>query len=110
MTPFIQVVTTVEKKEEAERISRALVAANLAACVQVSKCESIYNWRGEVQNSEEWVLTIKSSHALFAELCRTIERLHSYEVPEIIAVPILSGSEKYLSWLKEELKEAEDVD
>ncbi|MDH4319100.1 MAG: divalent-cation tolerance protein CutA [Desulfobulbaceae bacterium] len=110
MTPFIQVVTTVEKKEDAERIADALIASKLAACVQINNCTSVFSWRGEVQKSEEWVLTVKSSHALFSELCLAVEEMHPYDVPEILALPILEGSKKYLYWLEEELKEAIDVD
>lgn len=110
MTPYIQVVTTVEKKEDAERIADALVSARLAACVQISNCTSVFNWRGEVQKGEEWVLTVKTSRALFPELCLAVEDMHPYEVPEILAFPILDGNKKYLYWLEEELKEAIDVD
>src|SRR5579862_8197992 len=99
MTEKIVVLTTCGSAEEADKIARALVSKKLAACVNVLPAvRSIYRWKGEVQDAEEIVLVIKSSRALFDDVRVEIEKLHSYEVAEVIAVPIVDGSEAYLEW------------
>jgi len=103
MTDYIQVVTTIARREEAEAIARALVEERLAACVQVlGPITSTYRWKGAVETSEEWQCWAKTRRDLYEKIEQAIGRLHSYEVPEIIAVPILAGSEGYLAWLEEE--------
>ena len=103
MTDFIQVATTTESNEEAQRIARALVERRLAACVHVAgPIRSVYWWQGQLETAEEWRLQIKSRRELFESLERAIRELHSYDVPEILAVPIVAGSEDYLDWLKRE--------
>ena len=107
MTNYIQVVTTTERKEDAERIARALVEARLAACVQiVGPITSTYRWKGEIETAEEWQCVAKSREDLFAEIDEAIRELHPYEVPEILALPIVAGSSAYLEWLEGELKGA----
>ena len=103
MTQFQIVLVTCGSKSEAKNIARALVEGRLAACVNfvTSPVESIYRWKGSVESAKEFLLVIKSTQARFAALRREIERLHSYEVPEIISVPIGKGSPKYLRWLAE---------
>lgn len=104
MTDKIIVFNTCGSAEEAERIARALVSKRLAACVNLLPAvRSIYRWKGAVEDAEETLLVIKSSRALFDELRAEIEKLHSYEVAEVIAVPIVDGSEAYLEWLGREL-------
>jgi len=104
MTDKIVVFNTCGSAEEAERIARALVSKRLAACVNVLPAlRSIYRWKGAVEDAQETLLVIKSSRALFNELRAEIEKLHSYEVAEVIAVPIVDGSEAYLEWLGREL-------
>ncbi len=108
MTDKIVVLTTCGSAEEAEKIARALVLKKLAACVNVLPAvRSIYRWKGEVQDAEETLLVIKSSRALFDEVRAEIEKLHSYELAEVIAVPIVDGSEAYLEWMGRELVEQE---
>ena len=103
MKDFIQVATTTERKEEAQRIARALVERRLAACVHVvGPIQSTYWWQGQIETAEEWRLEMKTRSALLEPLQRAIRELHSYDVPEIIAVPITGGSQDYLDWLRRE--------
>ena len=104
MSDYIQVVTTTERKEDAERIARALVEARLAACVQVlGPITSTYRWKGAIETSREWQCVAKSRLDLYARLEETIRGAHPYEVPEILALPITAGSQGYLEWLDGEL-------
>jgi len=104
MTDKIVVLSTCGSAEEAAKIARALVEKKLAACVNVMPAiRSFYRWKGEIEDEQELLLVIKSSRLLFDQLRAEIERLHSYEVPEVIAVPIVDGSEGYLEWLEREL-------
>ena len=108
MTDYIQVLTTTERKEDADAIARALVEARLAACVHVlGPISSTYRWRGQIETAQEWQCWIKSRRDRYDELEQTIRRLHPYEVPEILALEILTGSESYLAWLEDELKRDE---
>jgi|SRR6476661_6058416 periplasmic divalent cation tolerance protein len=101
----IQVVTTVASADEARRLATALVEERLAACVQiVGPIESIYRWQGKVETATEWQCWIKTRRERYDALEATIRRLHSYEVPEILAVPIVAGSEAYLKWLTDETR------
>lgn len=85
-------------------MARALVEKRLAACVNVIPgIRSVYRWKDAVEDEEEVLLLIKTSRALLEELREEIERLHSYEVPEVIALSIVDGSERYLSWMTREL-------
>jgi periplasmic divalent cation tolerance protein len=107
MTNYIQVVTTTERKEEAEQIARALVEARLAACVQiVGPIASTYHWKRAIETAEEWQCVAKSREDLFPQIDEAIRGIHPYEVPEILAVPIAAGSSAYLEWLEAELKTA----
>jgi periplasmic divalent cation tolerance protein len=100
MTDFIVVLVTVGSAEEGERIAEALVGEQLAACVNlVGPIRSIYAWKGEVQRDEERLLIIKTRAARFADLERRVRALHSYDTPEVIALPISAGSQPYLDWL-----------
>ena len=106
MTDFIQVVTTTEHREDAERIARTLVEERLAACVQVSgPITSTYRWQGKIETAEEWQCCAKTRRDLYEKVEQAIRRLHPYEVPEIVAMPILAGSADYLKWLAEETGE-----
>lgn len=105
MTEFIQVSTATDKRDDAERISKAIVENRLAACVQISgPVKSIYWWKDNVDENEEWLLTIKTRKELYAKLEQAIKNFHPYEVPEIIAVPITEGNKDYLEWLENETK------
>ena len=104
MTDKIVVLSTCASAEEAAKIARALVEKKLAACVNLMPAvRSFYRWKGAIEDEQESLLVIKSSRALFDQLRAEIEKLHSYEVPEVIAVPIVDGSEGYLEWLDREL-------
>jgi uncharacterized protein involved in tolerance to divalent cations len=104
MGEFIVVYVTAGSADEAERITAALVEERLAACVnRLSGVSSTYRWEGKVERAAEELLIIKSRRDLFERLKQKITELHSYSVPEIIALPILAGSESYLRWLHEEL-------
>ena len=110
MPEYIQVVTTTEHREDAESLARALVEGRLAACVQViGPIHSIYRWRGEMQSTQEWQCWAKSRRDLYDQIERAIRQLHPYEVPEILAMPVLAGSKSYLAWLDEELKGGEQA-
>lgn len=105
MANFVQVITTVVSKDEAERIARALLEQRLAACVQiVGPIESLYWWQGTLNKSEEWLCIAKSELELLSKIEETMTALHSYEVPEILAVPLVAGSENYLRWLHEQVQ------
>jgi periplasmic divalent cation tolerance protein len=105
MESFILVTTTTESKEEATIIAQHLLGEKLAACVQISgPITSTYRWRGKVETAEEWLCLIKTREGLYKELEKAIISLHSYETPEIIAVPITKGSPGYLNWLENEVK------
>ena len=104
MESFLQITTTTESKEEAEIIAQHLVGKKLAACVQIlGPITSTYRWRDKVETAEEWLCLIKTREGLYKELEKAIISLHSYETPEIIAVPITRGSPGYLNWLDDQL-------
>lgn len=106
MGEYVQVITTTASKEEAERIAQALLEKHLAACVQiVGPITSFYWWQRKIESSEEWLCVAKTESKLFAQIEETIKALHSYEVPEILAVPIVAGSESYLQWLSEQVRQ-----
>ncbi len=98
------VMVTAPSREEAETIANALIAARLAACVSLVPVYSIYTWQGEIHHNEEWQLFVKSDLAQFDALSKKIQSLHSYEVPEIIALPIVAGFPPYLQWISEQVQ------
>jgi periplasmic divalent cation tolerance protein len=99
-TECVVVLVTVGSHEEGERIATTVVTEQLAACVNiVGPISSIYRWDHQVQRDEEWLLVMKSRAALFDDLAARVKALHSYQTPEVIAVPIASGSQTYLEWL-----------
>jgi periplasmic divalent cation tolerance protein len=96
----IQVVTTVGNRAEAERIAAQLVGERLAACVQiVGPVKSTFHWQGAIEVSEEWFCLAKTTLDRYEAIERQIRALHSYELPEIIALPIVAGSPEYLAWI-----------
>lgn len=102
---MVVVFTTAPNKEEAARIAQALVESRLAACVQVAgEVTSFYRWEGKLEESAEWLVIIKTTDERLGELTAKIESMHSYEVPEVIALPVEGGSAKYLKWVEEETK------
>jgi len=103
MAQYIQVSTTVEKRDDARGIAEALVGKRLAACAQiVGPILSVYWWKGRMEQAEEWLLILKTREDLYARLEGEIRTLHPYEVPEIVAVPLAAGSWHYLRWIDEE--------
>lgn len=97
---YINIITTTKRESEAKRISGALLESRLAACVQIiGPVKSSYIWRGRIENSREWLLLIKSRKNLYRRVEGKIKSLHSYDTPEIIALPVIAGSEKYTRWL-----------
>ena len=104
MERFIQVMTTTEKREDAERIALSLVEMRLAGCVQiVGPVTSIYRWKGTIETAGEWLCLIKTSGECYGAIEQAIRDLHPYETPEILALPIAAGSRDYLEWLRGEL-------
>lgn len=106
MTDKCVVLVTCASTAEARRIARAVVEARLAACVNIlpGAVESVYRWKGKVETARERLLVIKTSRKRLAKLREAVSRLHSYEVPEFIALPIAAGSAAYLAWVGESLK------
>ncbi|HEY1286171.1 MAG TPA: divalent-cation tolerance protein CutA [Solirubrobacterales bacterium] len=105
MANYIQVATTVGSMEEARRLAEALVDRRLAACVQVlGPIVSRYRWRGEVEEAEEWQCLAKTEAALYPEVEAAIRAAHSYDEPEILATPVVAGSEGYLGWVSENVE------
>jgi periplasmic divalent cation tolerance protein len=105
MTEFIQVLTTVEHKTDAEKIATILVEKRIAACVQIiGPLTSYFQWQGRLDSAREYLCLIKSRDDLFSELEAAIKNMHPYEVPEILATPITKGGKDYLNWLAAELR------
>jgi periplasmic divalent cation tolerance protein len=103
MDQVIQVITTIDGKEAATAIARSLVERRVAGCVQVvGPITSTYWWQGAIETAEEWLCLIKTRQDLYAQVERTIRELHSYDVPEILAMPIFTGYQPYLDWVKRE--------
>ncbi len=103
MTNFIQVHTTIDSKEAAQKIAEAIVAKRLAACVQVSgPITSTYWWEGKIDQTKEWVCTAKTTQELYDDLEQAIRANHTYDTPEILAVPVIAGSKSYLDWVEAE--------
>jgi periplasmic divalent cation tolerance protein len=98
----IVVLITASSEDEAAKIARSLVESKLAGCVNIIKdIRSIYTWEGKVEDESEVLMIAKTQKALFNNLIKKVKELHSYTVPEIIAHPIVDGSEEYLKWLRE---------
>ena len=103
MAEYIVVLITAPNEEEAAKIARELVANRLAACVNIiGGLRSLYRWQGKIEDEEEVLMVAKTRRELFEGLQKKVKELHSYSVPEIIALPIVGGSEEYLKWLSEE--------
>ena len=96
----IVVFMTAANGEEATRLAEMLVGAHLAACVQIlPEMESVYRWQGKIERQSEVLLIAKTTRGKFDDLEREVRALHSYDTPEIVAVPIVKGSAPYLEWL-----------
>ena len=100
---YVVVLVTCRSRVEAERIARRIVSRRLAACANLleTPVQSLYRWKGKVEKAREFLLVIKTSAQRLASLEAEVHRLHSYDVPEFIAVPIVAGSPRYLAWLRD---------
>ncbi len=103
MTDKLVVLVTCRTAKEGERIARALVQARLVACGNIlqTPVKSVYRWKEKIETTKEFLLLLKTSRRRFAQLQAAIKKLHRYEVPEIIALPVAAGSRGYLDWLSE---------
>ncbi|MBC8551170.1 MAG: divalent-cation tolerance protein CutA [Candidatus Brocadiales bacterium] len=105
MSNHIVIYITTGSISEAKKIGRTLVEEKLVACSNIiSPIRSIYSWQGEICDDKEALMVLKTRKKLFKQIVKRVEELHSYDLPEIIAMPIIEGSEKYLSWINEETK------
>jgi periplasmic divalent cation tolerance protein len=106
MTDKVVVLVTCGSAQEARRIAKALIEQKLAACGNIlnAPVQSIYRWKGRVRSAREVLLVVKTSRRRFAALQKKIEQLHSYDVPEIVALPIAAGSRAYLAWLADSIR------
>jgi periplasmic divalent cation tolerance protein len=104
-TNFIIVLVTTANKAEAEKIAQALLKEKLIACANIiNPVTSFFHWSGKIDKAEECLVVMKSRMDLFAELAERVKGLHSYVVPEVLALPIVEGSKAYLGWMGEVLK------
>ena len=96
---------TAANEDEAAAIARSLVETRLAACVNIIKnVRSVYAWQGKIEDDAEVIMIAKTRKGLFEALAKKVRELHSYKVPEIIALPVVGGSEDYLKWIRESTK------
>lgn len=101
MSRFFQIQTTVPSRDLAEEIAATLVEKGLAACVQVDGPRtSFFHWEGRLEKAEEWVCSIKTQSDRFDSVAQALREMHTYNVPEIIALPIIEGDKAYLDWLE----------
>lgn len=101
----IIVLATTANKAEAEKIAQTLLKERLIACANIlNPVTSLFFWSGKIDKAEECLMVMKSRRDLFAELAECLKGLHSYEVPEVLAIPIVEGSAAYLAWMGEMLK------
>jgi len=106
LNKYILVLTTVPDEKSGQKIAKQLVKERLSACVTVSAAsQSFYWWQGKISNEKEHILFIKTKAILFTDLEKRIKEIHPYEVPEIVALPFLKGSAKYLNWIEKETKD-----
>jgi periplasmic divalent cation tolerance protein len=105
MAAIIEVHTTIDSREAAQKIAEAIVSKRLAACVQVSgPITSTYWWQGKIEQAEEWLCTAKTRKELYKELEQAIREVHSYDVPEILAIDVVVGNVGYLDWVEQETR------
>ncbi|MFN7931311.1 MAG: divalent-cation tolerance protein CutA [Blastocatellia bacterium] len=101
----IVVITTTETCDQAEKIAQVLVAGELAACVQIlPPMTSVYRWQGQIEKNTEHLLLIKTLHGCYAQVEAAIKANHTYQTPEIIALPVETGAADYLAWLTQTIK------
>jgi len=109
-TNAVVVLITAANHDEAARLAEQLVGSRLAACVQIlPQIESVYRWQGTMRRDPEILLLVKTLASKFEELERAVRALHSYEIPEIIALPVIAGALSYLDWLSAEVGPTDDL-
>ena len=109
MSEFIQVITSAATKADAQSLANTVVAKRLAACAQViGPITSTYWWQGQIETADEWLCVMKSRQGLYEALEKAIRQVHPYKVPEILAFPVVLGSQDYLEWMDRELAQAVD--
>ncbi|MBB1632957.1 divalent-cation tolerance protein CutA [Cupriavidus sp. UME77] len=109
MSEAILVMTSLPDAESAGRVARAVLESRLAACVnRLAPCESEYWWQGEIESAREWPLLIKTTQERYAALEAAIRLAHPYEVPEIVAMPLVAGFAPYLAWVAHETRTTTD--
>ena len=105
MTDKIVVFTTCGSEEEARKLAAALIEKRMAACVNIAApVTSVYRWKGKLEEAKEWMLIIKSRRERFEELRVVLEGAHSYELPEVLAIPVVEGSPNFLAWVEDETR------
>jgi periplasmic divalent cation tolerance protein len=105
VTDKVVVLVTTASRDEGKKIARHLVESRLAACVNITQSiESVYRWEGKMAEEVEFLLIIKSVRELFPEIRAEISRLHSYQTPEIICLPVVEGSRNYLQWISDSVR------
>jgi periplasmic divalent cation tolerance protein len=108
MDTFLQVITTVLSKDQAQQIASLVVRGRLAACAQIAgPITSTYWWEDKLEIAEEWQLVLKTTQSAYSQLESFLKEHHPYNVPEILAIPILGGNPSYLDWISAEVKLAE---
>lgn len=98
---YCVILTTAGSQDEAHRLAELLVSRKLAACVQIANISSVYRWKDQVQKEAEYLLLIKTTTPLYRNVEAAIVENHSYEIPEIVQLPIANGLERYLGWIAE---------
>ena len=101
---YIMITTTFDNKEEANAIIEMLLEKRLVSCCQLSNITSSYHWKGNIEHTEEFLLQMKSKKSLYKEIEEEILKLHSYEIPQLIAYDIVDGYKSYLDWIEKETK------
>jgi periplasmic divalent cation tolerance protein len=98
----IIIFSSTSSRDEARQIAQSLVGSRLAACVNIlPKMESVYRWQDNVEHAEEYLLVIKSDSTKFDEIAEAVKTMHSYELPECVAIDVSEGSSEYLAWIRE---------
>lgn len=95
------ILSTAGTQAEASRLAEMLVERKLAACVQIANISSVYRWQGQVQKEAEFLLLIKTATHLYSQVQAAIVENHSYEIPEVVQLPIVNGLDRYLGWIAE---------
>ena len=105
---LVEIVTTVASESVAVEIARRLVRDGLAACGNVSRCRSVYRWRGKIEEEEEFEIRLKTTAAHAAEAERALRAIHPYEVPAIVRLPVLAAAADYVAWVEESVRPSAD--